>query len=103
MIMDMRISLATDNIGSNVSGESVTNTRFAAGVFVSIMTAAAPFIILNSWNPVGWVAAAGSIIVGIIGSFFTSLFTSKTEKSERLQKICVSNYVIVLILVLIRI
>lgn len=83
MIMDMRISLATDNIGSNVSGESVTNTRFAAGVFVSIMTVVAPIIISNIWNPVGWVAAAGSIIVGIIGSFFTSLFTSKTEKIRK--------------------
>lgn len=80
MIMDMRISLATNNLVSNVSGESVTNTRLAAGVFFLIMTAVASMI----------VPAAGSIIVGIIGSFFTSLFTSKTEKirkaTENLRK-----------------
>lgn len=80
MIMDMRISLATNNIGSDVSGESVTNTRLAAGVCFLIMTAVASMI----------VPAVGSIIVGIIGSFFTSLFTSKTEKirkaTENLRK-----------------
>ena len=79
MIMDIRISLATDNIGSNVSGESVTNTRLAAGVFVSIMTVVASMIV-----------PAVGIIVGIIGSFFTSLFTSKSEKirkaTENLRK-----------------
>lgn len=82
MIMDMRISLATDNIGSNVSGESVTNTRLAAGVFVSIMAAVASMIV-----PGGIIVG---IIVGIIGSFFTSLFTSKSEKirkaTENLRK-----------------
>lgn len=80
MIMDMRISLATNNLVSNVSGESVTNTRLAAGVFFLIMTAVASMI----------VPAVGSIIVGIIGSFFTSLFTSKLEKirkaTENLRK-----------------
>ena len=79
MIMDIRISLATDNIGSNVSGESVTNTRLAARVFVCIMTVVALMI----------VPALGSI-VGIIGSFFTGLFTSKSEKirkaTENLRK-----------------
>lgn len=79
MIMDIRISLATDNIGSNVSGESVTNTRLAAGVFVSIMTVVASMIV-----------PAVGIIVGIIGSFFTGLFTSKSEKirkaTENLRK-----------------
>lgn len=90
MIMDMRISLATNNIGSEVSGESVTNTRLAAGVFGSIMTAAAPFIIPNFWNPFGWSVAVGTVIVGILGSIFTSLFTSKSEKirkaTENLRK-----------------
>lgn len=84
MIMDMRISLATNNIGSNVSGESVTNTRFAAGVFVSVISAA-----LFVWNPLGW-SVAVLTVVGIIGSFFTSLFTSKSEKirkaTENLRK-----------------
>ena len=90
MIMDMRISLATNNIDSSISGKSVTNTRLAAGVFVSIMTVVAPIIISNIWNPVGWVTAVGSLIVGFIGSLFTSLFTSKSEKirkaTENLRK-----------------
>lgn len=84
MIMDMRISLATNNIGSNVSGESVTNTRLAAGVFVNIIAVA-----LLVWNPLGW-GVAVSAVVGIIGSFFKSLFTSKSEKirkaTENLRK-----------------
>lgn len=84
MIMDMRISLATDNIGSNVSGESVTNTRLAANVFVSVISAA-----LFVWNPLGWSIAALTV-VGIIGSFLSSLFTSKSEKirkaTENLRK-----------------
>lgn len=84
MIMDMRISLATENIGSNVSGESVTNTRLAASVFVSVISAA-----LFVWNPLGW-SVAVLTVVGIIGSFLTSLFTSKSEKirkaTENLRK-----------------
>lgn len=77
MIMDMRISLATDNIGSNVSGESVTNTRFAAIMFVSVISAA-----LFVWNPLGW-SVAVLTVVGIIGSFLSSLFTSKSEKIRK--------------------
>lgn len=84
MIMDMRISLATNNIGSNVSGESVTNTRLAAKVFVSVISTA-----LFVWNPLGW-SMAVLTVVGIIGSFLTSLFTSKSEKirkaTENLRK-----------------
>lgn len=77
MIMDMRISLATDNIGSNVSGESVTNTRLAANVFVSVISAT-----LFVWNPLGW-SVAVLAVVGIIGSFLSSLFTSKSEKIRK--------------------
>lgn len=84
MIMDMRISLATDNIGSNVSGESVTNTRFAAKMFVRVISEA-----LFVWNPLGW-SVAVLAVVGIIGSFLSSLFTSKSEKirkaTENLRK-----------------
>lgn len=84
MIMDMRISLATNNIGSSISGKSVTNTRLAAGVFVNIIAVA-----LLVWNPLGW-GVAVSAVVGIIGSFFKSLFTSKSEKirkaTENLRK-----------------
>lgn len=77
MIMDMRISLATNNIGSNVSGESVTNTRLAANVFVSVISAT-----LFVWNPLGW-SIAVLAVVGIIGSFLSSLFTSKSEKIRK--------------------
>lgn len=76
MIMDMRISLATNNIGSNVSGESVTNTRLAANVF-SVISAT-----LFVWNPLGW-SVAVLAVVGIIGSFLSSLFTSKSEKIRK--------------------
>lgn len=76
-IMDMRISLATNNIGSNVSGESVTNTRLAANVFVSVISAT-----LFVWNPLGW-SVAVLAVVGIIGSFLSSLFTSKSEKIRK--------------------
>lgn len=77
MIMDMRISLATNNIGSNVSGESVTNTRLAANVFVSVISAT-----LFVWNPLGWSVAVLDV-VGIIDSFLSSLFTSKSEKIRK--------------------
>lgn len=84
MIMDMRISLATNNIGSNVSGESVTNTRLVSNMFVGVLAVA-----LCVWNPLGWGIALSSV-VGIIGKFFTSLFTSKSEKirkaTENLRK-----------------
>ena len=84
MIMDMRISLATNNIGSNVSGESVTNTRLVSNMFVGVLAVA-----LCVWNPLGW-GIALSTVVGIIGKFFTSLFTSKSEKirkaTENLRK-----------------
>lgn len=84
MIMDMRISLATNNLGSNVSGESVTNTRLVSNMFVGVLAVA-----LCVWNPLGW-GIALSTVVGIIGKFFTSLFTSKSEKirkaTENLRK-----------------
>ena len=84
MIMDMRISLATNNIGSNVSGESVTNSRLVSNMFVGVLAVA-----LCVWNPLGW-GIALSTVVGIIGKFFTSLFTSKSEKirkaTENLRK-----------------
>lgn len=77
MIMDMRISLATNNIGSNVSGESVTNTRLVSNMLVGVLAVA-----LCVWNPLGW-GIALSTVVGIIGKFFTSLFTSKSEKIRK--------------------
>lgn len=67
----------------NIKGESIHNTRLGVGIFGSILTAAAPFVIANFWNPGGWVVAAGSIVVGVIVSIFSSLFTSKSEKIRK--------------------
>lgn len=90
MTKDIQMSFMLSDIGSNVSGESITNSRFVAGVMATIMTAVAPFVISNFWNPAGWIVGVGSIVVGLIGSLFTSLFTSKSEKirkaTENLRK-----------------
>ncbi len=68
------------NVEYNVSGESITNTKLGAGIVGAIITGAAGFAIANIWNPAGWVVGLGTIVVGAICSFFTSLFTSKQEK-----------------------
>lgn len=67
----------------NIKGESISNTRLGVGIFGSILTAATPFIIANFWNPVGWIMTAGSVVVGLIVSVFTCLFTSKSEKIRK--------------------
>ncbi len=67
----------------NIKGSSISNTRLGVGIFGSILTAAAPFIISQLWHPGGWIAAAGTAVVGVIVSIFTSLFTSKSEKIRK--------------------
>lgn len=67
----------------NIKGESISNTRLGVGIFGSILTAAAPFIIANFWNPAGLAIVAGSVVVGIIVSIFTSFFSSKSEKIRK--------------------
>lgn len=67
----------------NIKGASISNTRLGVGIFGSILTAAAPFIISQLWHPGGWIAAAGTAVVGVIVSIFTSLFTSKSEKIRK--------------------
>ena len=67
----------------NIKGKSISNTRLGIGIVGSILTAAAPIIIANFWNPAGWVVAAGSVVVAVIVSIFTSLFTSKNEKIRK--------------------
>ena len=71
------------NAESNVSGESITNTRLGAGVFGAILSAAAPIIVSNIWHPGGWVLAGVTVVVGLVVSLFTSLFTSKAEKIRK--------------------
>lgn len=67
----------------NIKGASISNTRLGAGIFGSILTAAAPFIISQLWHPGGWIAAAGTAVVGVIVTLFTRLFTSKSEKIRK--------------------
>lgn len=67
----------------NIKGSSISNTRLGVGILGSILTAAAPFIISQLWHPGGWIAAAGTAVVGVIVSIFTSLFTSKSEKIRK--------------------
>lgn len=83
MVKDIRISLSLSNIGHDISGNSITNSRLFAGIMTTLMTGVAPFVISNIWNPAGWVIAAGAALVGIIGSLFASLFTSKSEKIRK--------------------
>lgn len=54
LISDMQF-LSTISINSSyqISGQSVTNSRLAAGVFGSIITAAAPLVISQLWHPGG--------------------------------------------------
>lgn len=68
---------------SNISGDNINNTRLFAGIAGSILTAVAPFIIANFWNPAGWIVTLATVGVGMITSLFTSLFTSKAEKIKK--------------------
>ena len=86
LISDMQF-LSTISINSSyqISGQSVTNSRLAAGVFGSIITAAAPLVISRLWHPGGWLLAGATLLVGAVVSIFTSLFTSKAEKVLKAQ------------------
>ncbi len=86
LISDMQF-LSTISINSSyqISGQSVTNSRLAAGVFGSIITAAAPLVISQLWHPGGWLLAGATLLVGAVVSIFTSLFTSKAEKVLKAQ------------------
>lgn len=93
MVKDIQLSLSLGDVCNGVSGESITNSRLFAGIMNAIMMGVAPVVIANIWNPAGWVLAVGSVLVGIIGGLFVSLFTSKSEKirkaTEKLrQQLC---------------
>lgn len=79
---DLQMHFKFDSF-QNINGESIHNTRLGAGIFGSILTAAAPIIISQLWHPGGWVLAVGTIAVGAIVSLFTRLFTSKSEKIKK--------------------
>lgn len=87
--------LGTFSAQTNLYGESITNTRLGVGILGSILTAAAPLIVSQLWNPGGWILAGVTIVVGAIVSIFTSLFTSKAEKirkaTERMRDQLYSN------------
>ena len=70
------------NTFKDITGSSISNTRLGVEIFGSIITAAAPIIISQLWNPGGWILAAGIIVGGIV-SLFTRLFTSKSEKIRK--------------------
>lgn len=75
--------LGTFSAKTNVNGEDITNTRLGVGVFGAILSAAAPIIISQLWHPGGWILAGATLIVGLVVSFFTSLFDSKAEKIRK--------------------
>ena len=79
---DLQMHFKFDSF-QNIKGSSISNTRLGVGIFGSILTAAAPFIIPNIWNVGGWIVTAGTIVVAGIVSLFTSLFTSKSEKIRK--------------------
>jgi len=86
---DIKFMFQATKNSSNINGESITNFRLGVGIIGSLLSAAAPFVISNIWNPAGWIIALGTIAVGIVVSLITSLFTSKAEKirkaTERLK------------------
>lgn len=79
---DIKI-IGSFSVNYDVKGENITNTRLGAGIVGALITGAATFAIANIWNPAGWIVGLGSIVVGAICSFFTSLFTSKQEKIRK--------------------
>lgn len=87
--------LGTFRAQTNIYGESITNTRLGVGIMGSILSAAAPIVVSQIWNPGGWILAGVTIVVGAIVSLFTSLFTSKAEKirkaTERMRDQLYSN------------
>ncbi len=87
LVSDMQfISSISINSSYKLSGESITNTQLAVGIFGSIISTAAPFIISQLWHPGGWVLAGASLLVGAVVGIFTSLFTSKAKKIAKAKE-----------------
>lgn len=75
--------LYTSSTQASMKGEAIMDTRRAMGVIGTVLTAVVPFVITNIWNPAGWVVALASFAIGVVVNFFTSLFTSKSEKIRK--------------------
>ena len=71
------------NSFKDITGSSISNTRLGVSIMGSLLTATAPLIISQVWNPAGWIIAVGTIAIMGIVSLFTSLFTSKSEKIRK--------------------
>lgn len=76
---DLQMHFKFDSF-KNITGTSISDTRFGVGILGTMLTAAAPIIISNFWNPGGWILAGATVAIGVIVSLFTSLFTPKDEK-----------------------
>lgn len=87
--------LGTFSAQTNISGESIKNTKLGVGILGSIISAAAPLIVSQLWHPGGWILAGVTIVAGAIASFIKSLFISKAEKirkaTERMRDQLYSN------------
>lgn len=68
---------------SSVSGEGITNVRLGIGIVGAILTAAIPFVLVNLWNPAGWIVAVVSIAVIPVVGLLQSLFQSKSDKISK--------------------
>lgn len=82
---DLQVNVKFMNT-DQIAGESITNTRLGAGILGTIVAAGATFAIANFWNPAGWVVAVGGALLTGIASFFSSLFTSKSEKIRKAKE-----------------
>ena len=59
--------------------------RLAASTLIPAATVLADVAITNFWNPVGWVAAAGSILTGVAGMFLAKTVVEQSERSCRVE------------------
>lgn len=77
-------------VDDNVTGSKIKNTRLGVGLAGAIITAAAPIVIANIWNPAVWVITLATFGLSIVISIITSLFKSKQDKireaTENLNK-----------------
>lgn len=74
LMADITIEMSLDN--NEIKGNSIYNTRLAAGIVTALGFAA-----LNIWNPLGW-SALVMVGIGAALSFVVGLFKSKKKKIE---------------------
>lgn len=77
----------SNTMSSNAKGVSVTNVRLGVGILGSLFTSSVPFIVpLLISNPAGWLVAGITVVVGLVVSIITSLFSSKSTKIKKAQE-----------------